>query len=235
MMSRRVVGLVAGILAIAAATSSCSFIGTLGATEEVSCSLGSGPHFAKSYVDGPEMTRDEFRVTPQGEALEAFFVGGYGEVEAGPYEDLDGFSIVSDSYVLGYQDRVPIQDYSLKGNDVRAWGGCNPTLVHGDQVASRWRPAEPVDPDTTMLPIKVEGGACVESDGTDVVTQIVSIDVVETDETVEIVVWTREKSFKRMCAGIGIDIDATAELAAPLDTRILLDAGQLPARPPDTN
>ena len=230
-MTRRTATLVAGMLAIAVIASGCSVLGTLGATEKVSCYVGGNSPFAKSYLDGPEMTPDEFRATPQGAALEAFFVGGYGEVEAGPYADLDGFSMVSDSYVLGYRDGVPIMYYILDGTDIEAWGGCNPTLVYGDRVAGRWYPVQPVDPDSTTLPIRVEGGACVEPNGTNVTTQIVSVDVTETAETVEIVVWTREKRFTLMCAGIGIELDATAELDAPINGRTLIDAGRIPPVP----
>jgi|GEM_PF-2464417 hypothetical protein len=228
MMTRRTGTLVAGMVAMAVIASGCSVVGTLGATEEVSCYVGGGRHFAKSYVDGPEMAPDQFRTTPQGAALEAFFVGGDGEVESGPYAELDGFSVVSDSYVLGYRDGLPIQDYVLDGDDVQQWGGCSPTLVHGDRVAGRWHPVQPVNPDSTTLPIRVEGGACVEPNGTNVITEVVSIDVTETAETVEIVVWTREKQFTGMCAGVGIELDATAELTAPVGDRVLLNTGIIP-------
>jgi hypothetical protein len=98
-------------------------------------------------------------------------------------------------------------------------------------VAGRWYPAQPVDPASTTLPIRVEAGACVEPNGTNVTTQIVSVDVTETAESVEIVVWTREKRFLGMCAGVGIEIDATAVLDAPLNGRTLLDAGCIPPLP----
>jgi len=171
---------------------------------------------------------DEFRQTTQGRALEAFFVGGYGEIEAGPYAELDGFSIVSDSYVLGYRNGIPIMDYTLDGDDIQQWGGCNPVLVYGNRAASRWYPVTPIDATAATVPIRVEGGACVEGSETRIITDVVSVDVVETEDTVEIVAWTREKGFAGMCAGIGIDIDAEAELASPLGHRVLLDAGLIP-------
>lgn len=220
--------LVLAVAAFSLVASGCSFLGTLGAEEAVSCSYGGGSPFSKVYMDGPELTPGEFQETPQGRALEAFFVGGYGEVEAGPYGDLDGFSIVSDSFVLGYRDGLPIMDYTLDGDDIQQWGGCNPVLVYGNRVASRWYPVAPIDATATVLPIRVEGGACIEESETRIVTEVVSIDVVETDENVEIIAWTREKGFTGMCAGVGIDIDAQAELESPLDTRVLLDAGLVP-------
>jgi hypothetical protein len=215
-------------VAIALVASGCSFLGTLGAEEAVSCSYGGGSSFSKTYMDGPEMTPADFLGTPQGQALNAFFVGGEGEVEAGPFTELDGYSIVSESYVLGYRDGVPIQDYTLSGDDVQQWGGCNPTLVYGDRVAGRWHPVQPIDPDSTTLPIRVEGGACEEPDGTNIITEIVSVDVTETETTVEILVWTREKGFTGMCAGIGIELDATAELTAPVGDRVFLNTGLIP-------
>ncbi|MCL1692191.1 MAG: hypothetical protein M3096_00765 [Actinomycetia bacterium] len=202
--------------------SGCSFLGTLGAEEAVSCSYGGGSPFSKTYMDGPELAPDEFRQTPQGQALDAFFVGGYGEVEAGPYGELDGFSIVSNSFVLGYRDGLPTMDYTLDGDDIQQWGGCNPVLVYGNRVASRWYPVGPIDATATVLPIRVEGGACVEESEPRIITEVVSIEVVETEETVA---WTREKGFTGMCAGVWIDIDAEAELASPLGARALLDAG----------
>jgi hypothetical protein len=208
-------------------------LGTLGAEEKVACSIAGGPRFSKTYMDGPEMTHDAFTATPQGRALEEFFVGGYGEVESGPYAELDGFSIVSDSYVLGYRDGLPIMDYTLDGDDVQQWGGCNTVLVYGDRTAGRWYPVGPIDATASVLPLRVEGGACVENGETRIVTEVVSIDVVETDDTVEITAWTREKGFTGMCAGVGIEIDAEVNLAAPLGGRILLDAGLIPPMPPE--
>ncbi len=215
--------------AVSLIASGCSWLSTLGAEEAVSCSYGGGSSFSKIYLDGPEMTPDEFRATPQGRALYAFFVGGEGEVEAGPFGDLDGFSIVSDSSVLGYRNGLPISDYIVDGDDVRAWGGCNPTLVYGNRVAGRWHAVEPIDASATVLPIRLEGSACVEGSETNIITEVVSIDVVETEDTVEIVVWTREKGFRGMCAGIGIELDATVELDSPLGDRALLNTGLIPA------
>lgn len=223
--------LLLAVVATSLIASGCSFLGTLGAEEAVSCSYGGGSPFSKTYTDGPELTPDEFRETPQGRTLDAFFVGGYGEVEAGPYADLDGFSIVSNSYVLGYRDGIPIMDYTLKGDDIQQWGGCNPVLVYGNRTAARWYPAIPIGATATVLPIRVEGGACVEGSETRIITEVVSIDVVETEETVEIIAWTREKRFTGMCAGIGLDIDAEAELVSPLGIRVLLDAGLVPPIP----
>ena len=211
--------------------SGCSFLGTLGAEEAVSCSYGGGSPFSKIYMNGPELTPYKFQQTPQGRTLNAFFIGGYGEVEAGPYGELDGFSIVSNSYVLGYRDGIPIMDYTLDGDDIQQWGGCNPVLVYGNRVASRWYPDTPIDATATVLPIRVEGGGCVEGSETRIITEIVSVDVVETEETVEIIAWTRDKGFTGMCAGVGIDIDAGAELASPLGIRTLLDTGLVPPAP----
>jgi hypothetical protein len=76
-------------VAVALVASGCSFLGTLGAEEAVSCSYGGGSSFPQTYMDGPEMTPVAFLGTPQGQALNAFFVGGEGEVEAGPFAGAD--------------------------------------------------------------------------------------------------------------------------------------------------
>ena len=76
-------------VAVAPFASGCSFLGTPGAEEAVSCSYGGGSSFPKTYMDGPEMTPAHFLGTPQGRALNAFFVGGEDEVEAGPFVGAD--------------------------------------------------------------------------------------------------------------------------------------------------
>ena len=87
-MSRRTAYLTVMTVAVALVTSGCSFLGTLGTEEAVSCSIGGGSQFSKTYMSSPDLTPDGFRATPQGRTLEAFFVGGEGEVEAGPYANL---------------------------------------------------------------------------------------------------------------------------------------------------
>jgi hypothetical protein len=179
------------------------------------------------------MTPAEFAMTPVGSMLQAFFVGGEGTPENDTFTVADGFSIVSDSYVLGYRGGLPVSDFSVESGDIQGWGGCNPTWVYGDRVAGRWHPVGSVDPMATMLAITVEGGACVEQDGTNIITEVVEIEVTETPDTVEIIAWTREKGFTGMCAGIDIELPAEATLDTPLGTRILLDAGRIPPISPD--
>jgi hypothetical protein len=165
--------------------------------------------------------------TPQGETLDAFFNGGPGEVEGEGYLEADGFSIVSNGYVLGYRDGQPISDFRLDGGDVEAWGGCQPVLVRGDQTASRWHLSSPADPDAKEIAILVEGGACVEQDGTRITTEIVEI-VVENEDPILITAWTREVNMLTGCSGIGITLEAKAVLDLPLGDRKFLDGGLIP-------
>lgn len=178
----------------------------------------------------PELTSDQFLDTPQGETLDAFFNGGPGEVEGGGYLEADGFSIVSESYVLGYRDGLPISDFRLDGTDVRGWGGCRSVLVRGNQTASRWYLDSPPDPRATTIPILVEGGACVEPDGNRIITEVVEI-VVQDEDAVVITAWTRNIDMPAMCAGVGIDLEAEAVLELPLGDRTLLNGGLLPPAP----
>jgi len=221
------------VLALAPGAGGCSLISSFGATEQVSCSVAGNKGFDPVYLDGPQLTPSEFIATPVGAMLHGFFVGGEGEPEGGSFIESDGFSIVSDSYVLGYRDGIPVADFIIDTLDLQAWGGCNPTWVYGNRVAGRWHPVGSIDATATVLPISVEGGACVEQDGTDIITEIVEIKVTETPDTVEIVAWTREKGFRGMCAGVGIDLPAEVVLDAPLGTRTLLDTGRIPAIEPD--
>lgn len=225
--------LAAGAVAIALLASGCTLIDRFDTTEKAACSVAGSARFPLSYLEGPELTPDEFVKTPEGEILDSFFNGGPGEVEGMEYLEADGFSIVSGSLVLGYQNGTPTARFETRGDDIGGWGGCRPVLVRGGETASRWSPVDPIDPAASVLPILVEGGACVEGDeeNPEIITEVVAIEVTETDETVEIVAWTREKGFRLSCAGVGAAIDAEALLEQPLGDRTLLDAGLIPAVP----
>lgn len=223
---RRVL-IIAVLAAVAFLAGGCSYLQSLDRTVEASCSGAGNDPFDVSYTQGPELTTEEFLDTPQGETLDTFFNGGPGEVEGGSYLEAGGFSIVSESYVLGYRDGRPISDFLLDGDDILGWGGCRPVLVRGDQTASRWYLQSPVDPNATTIPILVEGGACVEQDGTRITTEIVEI-VVQDEDAVLITAWTRNVNMPAMCAGIGIDLEAEVVLDLPLGDRELLDGGLIP-------
>ncbi len=80
-----------------------------------------------------------------------------------------------------------------------------------------------------MLPIEVEGGGCVTGTDTEITTEVVSVEVVEADDRVEIVAWTRRAGSFSGCDEVGVLMDAEARLDAPLGDRVLLDAGVIPA------
>jgi len=186
--------------------------------------------FPTSYLQGAEYDRAEFAATEIGGMLECFFVGGEGEPENQQYLGSAGFSVVSDSLVIGYQDDLPVTFFKLDGDRVSGWGGCQPNLVSGNLIAYRWQPAQPIQPDSLIVPIQVEGGGCVTDNETEVITEVQSIDVVESADRVEITVWVHERLVAG-CAGVGVMIDATAELAEPLGSRTLVDAGTIPPTP----
>jgi len=100
-------------------------------------------------------------------------------------------------------------------------------LVRGDQTASRWNLSSPADPGAKEIAILVEGGACVEQDGTRITTEIVEI-VVENEDPVLITAWTREVNMLTGCSGIGITLEAKALLDLPLGDRKFLDGGLIP-------
>jgi hypothetical protein len=230
---RRLSVLLAATVALTLLASSCSYFQRLDTRVMASCSVAGSNRFDLVYTDGPQLSPQELLSTPQGQTLDSFFNGGPGEVEGEGYLGADGFSIVSDGYVLGYRDSELISDFSLDGGEIGAWGGCRPVLVRGDQVASRWYLDSPANRNATIIPILVEGGACVEDGRNRVVTEIVEI-AVQDEDAVLITAWTRQVDMPFMCAGIGIALDAEAMLDLPLGNRALLDAGLIPPAAPDT-
>lgn len=196
---------------------------------EVACSISGQTRFAAAFLEGPEFTPEEFAAaTQEGPVLAAFFLGGAGEPENHHYMASEGFTVVSEGLVLAYQNGIPFADFSIEDGGVHGWGGCRPNLVDVDLVAYRWVPLPPVDRDATAVGIGVEGGGCVVAGKTDIVTEVVSIEVTESDDRVEIIAWTRDIGDYEMCAGVGVQIDAVAELSAPLGDRVLVDAGTVP-------
>jgi len=135
--------------------------------------------------------------------------------------------------VLGYRGSALISDFSLNGDDVGSWGGCQPVLVRGAEVASRWYLESPADPNATAIPLMIEGGACIEDGEDRVTTEIVEISV-QDEDSVLITAWTREINMSSQCAGVGIALEAEAVLDVPLGDRELLDAGLMPPLAPDS-
>lgn len=197
---------------------------------EVACSSAGGTSFSSSFLNGPELSRGEFGDTSVGAVLEAFFVDGPGAPEGGQYERADGFSIVSDSLVLGYNGELPDSFFALEEGEITGWGSCSPNTVSEDLVAARWEPSGPINIRGQTIAINVDGGACVTDDGRDVLTELVDVDVEETESQVTITAWTRDKPFEGFCAGVGIVLDAEVEIASPLGERSLLDGGPIPRR-----
>ncbi|MEN8040774.1 MAG: hypothetical protein ABFR95_04655 [Actinomycetota bacterium] len=191
--------------------------------------------FDLRYTEGPELTKDEFLDTTQGQILEAFFIGGEGEPENHNYLASDGFSIVDSEFILGYTDGRITSEFNLHEDSIRGWGGCRPKLTTDDLSSERFIVAGPIEPSATTIPLKVQGGACSAEDGYHVTTEVVEVDVTETANSVLITVWKRgipppwaDEDGNYMCAGVGIEIDAEAALSAPIGDREILDAGQLP-------
>jgi hypothetical protein len=222
----------AGIVALALLASGCAYFQRLDTRVMASCSVVGNDRFDVVYTKGPQLTPQDLLGTPQGQTLDSFFNGGPGEVEGEGYLEANGFSIVSDGYVLGYSGSELISDFSLNGDDVRSWGGCRPVLVRGDQVARRWYLDSPIDKNATVIPILVEGDACVEDGRERVVTEIAEI-VVQDEDAILITAWTREVNMSFECAGVGTVLRADAVIDLPLGDRVLLDAGFIPPKAPD--
>lgn len=112
-------------------------------------------------------------------------------------------------------------------------GGSTPatstTLVVDEVKAANWRMEQSADGEATHLPIGVSGGGCDTSTGTEMLTEIVRVDVVEHEDTVEIAAWVRWRPFTgTTCAGIGIFLPVEVVLASPLGDRTLVNSGVIP-------
>jgi len=210
------------ILAIALVVGGCS-----GTTTRGAC-YGGSPQFPRAMLDGPQLTPEQFAETDEGQILEAFFLDGPGAIEGQWFQEAGGFSIVSPSLVLGYEDGAVTSMTELEDGEVTGWGSCIPTLVRARAETARWALAEGWDRNSSVIPIKVEGGACVTGTRTRVTTRIVDVDVIESADSVDVIVWTKERLTLLGCAGVGVDLDSEITLASPLGDRALYNAGLVP-------
>jgi hypothetical protein len=196
-------------------------------TGDIACSVGGFVQFPKAMMDGPQLTREQFAETDTGKLLTSFFQTE--EAEGAFFQTARGFSIVSKSLVLTYDGVVPSWYVIIQGDRVTGWGTCGPTLVSGDLIASRWQPAVGWNRNSTVIPIKVEGGACVKNGSNEVTTEITRVDVTEQADRVDVVVWTKEKPLPGgFCAGVGVLLDSEITLSSPLGDRALYNTGFIP-------
>ena len=199
---------------------------------EVAC-LPDGPRFSASYLDGPELTRDEFLATPLGQTVDGYFAPTPPSQARRAYRAAEGFTVVSDSLVLGFGDGLPTLLVNPSDGTVVQVPGCYLHFVVGDGVATRWFLEQPVDADTTILHLGVAAGACVTTTGTEVLTECCAQTVIEGPESVSITMWTTERrspaaATTTTSAGIGLVLHDEVTLEEPLGDRVLLDAGFVP-------
>jgi len=223
-MKARVLAFATMVTVMAAACSSGDVAG------DVACSVTGHPRFSSVFLEGPQLTKGEFEATDVGRVLQSFFQSEEWAVEGAFYRNARGFSIVSKSLVLVYDDTVPSWFVTVENGRVSIGGGsCQPTRVSGRSVASQWHPTGDLDRDSAVIPIVVDGGGCVRNGKTEVTTRIVKIDVTENAERVDVVVWTKEKLPLLGCASVGVSLDSEVTLSSPLDGRPLYNAGLVPA------
>ncbi len=203
-------------------------------TEAVCSDDPNDVHFPQALLDGPRLTRDEFIATPQGEILEALS----GDLELGleMYRESTGFSIATDSYVLGYLENRPESAY-LIGDDaqVQSWRRCHPHLIKEDIVAARWFPTTRVAPDADAFEIEVQGIECGNDEEVHSLTEIVATDVVEEADVITVVAWTRNRPLSNptfTCDWKAVPVEATVKLAMPKGQRSIVDGGTVPVVAP---
>ncbi len=197
----------------------------------LACSVDGSLRFPQAYANGPELTRDELLAVPIGRLLSGFSEGGGGPGETGPFEKATGFSVVSETLVLGYEDGGVASFFEVQAGAVRGWGSCSPNLVRGDSVAVRWRPRFAVTRADSVISILVDAKACDTEDGSTAITEIVAINLEESDSDVKVTVWTRDDAALSGgidCDPIGTALEAEVVLEGPLRRRVMLDGGTLP-------
>ena len=172
--------------------------------------MGGEPRFPSSYLDGPTLTREEFITTPLGQELEALFVGGPLAAENRDWLLAEGFT-----FFCPLPPSSPTGRACPSSGSALSRGILPPVVVSGDLIARRWQPVQPVDREATVLPIEVEGGGCVTGTDTEITTEVVSVEVVEADDRVEIVAWTRRAGSFSGCDEVGVLMDAEARLGRP--------------------
>ena len=204
----------------------CGTEDSVGGEREVAC--GRDVRFPESFLEGPDQSRERFAATALGRVLDDFFMAGPGVEENGEYREAEGFSPVSDTIALGYRNGSPTSFFKVSGGRVTGWGGCSMVLVEGNLESARWHLTGSVDPAATILALEIEGGACAGPGGNEIITEIVRVDVTETESTVDIVVWVRETPFVGTCAGVGMLLPVEAALTTPLGDRTLWDGGTVP-------
>jgi len=196
--------------------------------QEVAC-LTERVRFSASFLDGPLLARDEFLATPVGRAFDAFFVHGPGREGNTNYLSSEGFSVVSDSLVLGYEDGLPLLIFRPTDVAIASFPRCVLTMAVGDALAARWVLKEPVDAGTTSVQIAVAAEGCITTSGTEPLTALWGFSQIEYSERVEVTVWTRALvPSDGACIRTGIVLSEEVGLGAPLGNRTLLDGGFVP-------
>ncbi len=196
---------------------------------QLSCSPSGPVRFDASFLQGPRFSTLEFEVTTEPGRTLRSFVRDVGELPL--YDEAEGFSIVSDTLVLAYRDRVPTAFFFLEGDRVLDWGPCRPNLVDDARFAVRWRPAGPVDPEASTVRIRADVPRCTTPDGTPSPSQVAAVDVEEGSDAVTVVVWFREPP-RGSCLPDGGRVETVVQLAGPLGDRILFDGGTFPPTKP---
>ncbi len=192
---------------------------------QLACSPDTAVRFPATFVPGPRFTAAEFTVTTeQGRALAEFFRNGD---DISLYREAEGFSVVSDTLVLAYRDRVPSAFFLLEGDRILEWGPCRPSLVDEVKFSVRWRPVDPLGPDVSTFRIEVDTSRCITPDGENVPAEVTSVEVTEGRDAVTVVVWSEEPP-RGSCVPLRGAATTIVRLDEPLGDRVLLDGGTVP-------
>ena len=200
----------------------------------LSCTRGEFDAFPEAPLSDDLLSRDELVELPIGAALDgALPEGGIGGEEAS-YSTADGFLILEDGVIGSVVDGQVVGSFYLEQDGstwvLLRWGECWPRRIDGELIAEEWDFAPHPTAASQTLEITILGGMC---SGTSIESEIVSIDVQETAETITVTVWTNDPTNDvEGCAGLATSIPATVALEAPVGQREILDGGTFPAAAP---
>lgn len=199
---------------------------------------GTGPSFPAEALDRSPLDKADLQRLPFGAAMVEDFASGEAAVEASQFQAAEAFVVLdedqSHALVGGVESGHVVSSFELERMEgewrLRGWGGCRPTAVDGDRRAAAWSVVR-VGANGRSLELEVEGGECVGAES-ETRTQIVQIDVRETQDQVAVTVWVVEPPPPGgACAGVGLALPLSVQLEDDLGARSLVDAGEVPPHP----
>jgi hypothetical protein len=172
------------------------------------------------------LSREAFLDTEAGQVIGEFFTIGDGRFIDG-WLDAEGFSLVSEDFVLFYRNGLPAWDWHIDDGDRVGGGGCLPEWTLGELTVADWSLTAPIDENDRLIIIEVRVASC----SSEAQSELAGVELIETTETIEITAWVRPWGEERACiGGFAVGHPAVVVLRSPLGGRTVLDAGVIPGQ-----